>query len=320
MIQSHRPLTEARNPRLGAVKVGVNVINFGAATTPAVLLGWARMAQEAGYDAIMVSDHVVGTPDVAGRYAHFYDPLTTLAFFAGVTEGLELGTTVLVLPYRHPLLVARMTANLDRLSGGRFILGVGVGWSKLEYAALNVPFNQRGAIADESLDLIEQAWTKDLLSFEGRFFRVHEAHTGPRPLRQPHPPVWVGGRSEAAMRRAVRFGTHWHPNWARLPWLRDEGWPRLREIAGSMGAKLPGLAPRIFLGITDAPLAADERLAGHGTLDQVRGDVEAIANLGADYLILDVYGPPRSYDPANPAYEGDWALLRMVADKVLGRP
>lgn len=299
------------------MKVGINVINFGAATTPDVLLGWARTARGSGYDAIMVSDHVVGTPDVAARYADFYDPLTTLAFLAGVTEGLELGTTVLVLPYRHPLLVARMTANLDRLSGGRFILGVGVGWSKPEYEALNVPFNRRGAIADEALDLIRQAWTKDVLTFAGTFFGVTEARTGPRPVRRPHPPIWVGGRSEAAMRRAVRFGTHWHPNWIRVPWLRDQGWPRLQEIARTLDAPLPGLAPRIFLGITDATVDDDERLAGHGTIAQVRADVEAIAALGAEYLILDVYGPPRSYDPANPGYEDDWAMLKMVSDKVL---
>ena len=299
------------------MKFGVNVINFGAATTPEVLVGWARMAQESGYDAIMVSDHVVGTPDVAARYAHFYDPLTTLAFLAGVTERVELGTTVLVLPYRRPMLVARVTANLDQLSGGRFISGVGVGHSKPEFAALNVPFTKRGAIADESLDLIRQAWTRVVLSFEGRFFKVAEADTSPRPVRQPHPPIWVGGRSEAAMRRAVRFGTHWHPNWIGVPWLRDEGWPRLRQIAQTLDGKLPGLAPRIFLGITDATITDDERLAGHGTLDQVQADIQAIADLGAEYLILDVYGPPRSYDPANPAYEEDWATLRLVADRVV---
>jgi probable F420-dependent oxidoreductase len=264
----------------------------------------------------MVSDHVVGTPDVAARYANFYDPLTTLAFLAGVTDRLELGTTVLVLLYRHPLQVARVTANLDRLSGGRFILGVGVGHSKPEFAALNVPFTKRGAIADESLDLIRQAWTKDTLSFEGRFFTVAEADTSPRPVRQPHPPIWVGGRSEAAMRRAVRFGTHWHPNWIRVPWLRDEGCPRLQAMARELGAPCPRLAPRIFLGITDARVTGEDRLAGHGTWDQVQEDVRAIAGLGAEYLILDVYGPPRSYDPANPAYQEDWARLRLAAEKL----
>lgn len=301
------------------MKVGVNVINFGAATTPEVLLGWARMAREAGYDAIMLSDHLVGTPDVAARYANFYDPLATLAFLTHEAAPLELGTTVLVLPYRHPLLVARMGANLDRLSGGRFILGVGVGHAKAEFAALNVPFTKRGAITDESLSLIQQAWTTDRLSFEGQFFNVADADTSPRPVRQPHPPIWIGGRSEAAMCRAVRFGTHWHPNWIRVPWLRDEGWPRQQAIAKELRAKAPGLAPRIFLGITEIENTAEDRLAGHGSLDQVRADIETIEGLGAEYLILDVYGPPRSYDPANPAYEQDWALLRMVAKQVFGR-
>jgi probable F420-dependent oxidoreductase len=226
---------------------------------------------------------------------------------------------VLVVPYRHPLLIARMTANLDQLCGGRFILGVGVGHSKPEFAALNVPFTRRGAITDESLELIRQAWTRDRLSFEGRFFSVAEADTSPRPVRQPHPPIWVGGRSEAAMRRTVRLGTHWHPNWIRVSWLRDEGWPRLQAIAREAGGKPPGLAPRIFLGITEQALTDGDRLAGHGTLDQVLDDIRAIADLGAEYLTLDVYGPPRSYDTANPGYEQDWAKLRSIADRVTGR-
>jgi alkanesulfonate monooxygenase SsuD/methylene tetrahydromethanopterin reductase-like flavin-dependent oxidoreductase (luciferase family) len=137
------------------VKFGINVPNFGPGTDPASLAEWVRSAGSAGFDLAMMSDHVAVTPDVAELYPPpFYDPFTTLAWLAGITERIELGTTVTVLPYRNPVLTARMAANTDQISGGRFILGVGVGWSKQEYAALGVPFGRRGAITDEYLAAI----------------------------------------------------------------------------------------------------------------------------------------------------------------------
>jgi alkanesulfonate monooxygenase SsuD/methylene tetrahydromethanopterin reductase-like flavin-dependent oxidoreductase (luciferase family) len=111
------------------VKLGVNVPNFGPGTGPESLTGWVRFAEDAGFSLAMMSDHVAVTPDVAELYPPpFYDPFTTLAWLAGLTERIELGTTVTILPYRHPLLTARVAANIDDLSGGRFVLGVGVGW------------------------------------------------------------------------------------------------------------------------------------------------------------------------------------------------
>src|SRR5215203_89997 len=123
------------------MKFGVNVLNFGAHATSSGLRGWARFAEDTGFHSAMISDHIAVTPDVAEQYpAPFYDPFTTLAWFAGLTERVELGTTVAVLPYRSPLQTARVTANIDRFSGGRMILGVGVGWARQEYAALKVPY------------------------------------------------------------------------------------------------------------------------------------------------------------------------------------
>ncbi|MGC5012241.1 LLM class flavin-dependent oxidoreductase [Streptosporangium sp. DT93] len=119
------------------MRLGVNVPNFGPGTGPDVLRRWARTVEALGYDLLMISDHVVVTPDVAEQYpAPFYEPFTALSWLAGVTERIMLGTSVLIVPYRHPLLTARMAANLNRLSGGRLILGVGVGWARQEFAAL----------------------------------------------------------------------------------------------------------------------------------------------------------------------------------------
>ncbi len=121
------------------MEIGVNVPNFGPGTDPGRPARWARTVEGLGFDLLMVSDHVAMTPDVAEQYpAPFYEPFTTLSWLAGVTSRVRLGTTVLIAPYRHPLLVARMAANLNQLSGGRLVLGVGVGWARQEFDALGV--------------------------------------------------------------------------------------------------------------------------------------------------------------------------------------
>src|ERR1700754_5025144 len=144
------------------MRIGVNVPNFGPGTDPGALRSWAQTVEGLGYDLLMVSDHVAITPDVAAQYpAPFYEPFTTLSWLAGVTHRVRLGTTVLVVPYRHPLLVARMAANLDQLSGGRLVLGVGVGWARQEFEALGVPFAERGRITDEHLEAMRAAWRNE---------------------------------------------------------------------------------------------------------------------------------------------------------------
>ena len=172
------------------MKIGVNILNFGPGTNPASLGRWARLAEGLGYHLVMISDHVAVTSDVHSQYpAPFYDPFITLAWLAGVTKKVELGTTVTILPYRHPLLTARMAANIDQLSGGRFILGVGVGWAKQEFEALGIPFERRGAIANEYLAAIKKCWTSDVASHAGRHVSFHDVYTAPRPARSPHPPI-----------------------------------------------------------------------------------------------------------------------------------
>lgn len=272
------------------MKLGVNLVNFGPGARPETFLRWARGAEEIGYHFVAISDHVAVTPDVAEQYpAPFYEPFTTLAWLAGETERVGLATTVTVLPYRHPLQIARVSANLDRLSGGRFILGVGLGWAKQEYEALGVPFEHRGAIANESLEAIRALWTNEVASYEGRFFRFRDVHTGPLPVTRPHPPIWVGGDSRAAMRRAARLGTAWHPIQVRLPWLREKGLPSLHEASAHEGKPVPALCPRIRLRITADRVEHEKRLAGEGSLGQVRDDLAALEELGSTHVLLDLF-------------------------------
>ncbi|MEV8614238.1 LLM class flavin-dependent oxidoreductase [Amycolatopsis sp. NPDC051373] len=273
------------------MRLGVNIPNFGPGTDPGVLRAWAQTGEGLGYDLLMVSDHVAITPDVAAQYpAPFYEPFTTLSWLAGATANVRLGTTVLILPYRHPLLTARMAANLADLSGGRFLLGVGVGWAREEYAALGVPFERRGALTDAHLATIRAAWADEDDYRAGRV------------------PLWIGGGSDAALRRSVRFGDAWHPLRFRLPWVRD-ALCRLRTLADAEGRPVPGFAPRIVLRLTDSPPA--DRLAGEGTLEQVLSDLEELRRLGAEDVVFD----PFSGDPEETRRpSAAWRALAAVAD------
>lgn len=297
------------------MKFGINILNFGPGTNPASLERWATFAEEVGYHLVMISDHVAVTPDVQAQYpAPFYDPFITLAWLAAITRKVELGTTVTILPYRHPLQTARVTANLDQLSGGRFILGVGVGWAKQEFEALGVPFNRRGAITNDYLAAIKTCWTHDVASYAGQFVSFKNVHTAPRPARSPHPPIWVAGASDGALRRAVRYGDGWHPIQIRVDWLKDKGLPRLREIAEMEDKPIPALCPRLSLRLTESRLEDAQRLAGQGTLDQIRGDLEKLESLGAEYVLLDTYaGEPES--TLHP--EADFCVLTALAEKAL---
>ncbi|MGB3443338.1 MAG: LLM class flavin-dependent oxidoreductase [Actinophytocola sp.] len=271
--------------------IGVNVPNFGPGTRPAVLRDWARTVEGLGFDLLMVSDHVAITGDVAQHYpAPFYDPFTTLSWLAGVTERVKLGTTVLIAPYRHPLLVARMAANLNDLSGGRFVLGVGIGWAREEFAALGVPFHRRGALTDELITAVRAAWQDDA------------------DYRAGDIPIWVGGHSDGALRRVVRLGDAWHPL-RQTPEIWRESLARLKKIAADEDRPVPALTPRILLRLTDEHVA-DRRL-GEGTLDQVLGDLDLLRADGAQAVVLD----PFAGDPEETLHpEAAWRMLATVRE------
>jgi alkanesulfonate monooxygenase SsuD/methylene tetrahydromethanopterin reductase-like flavin-dependent oxidoreductase (luciferase family) len=279
------------------VRLGVNVPNFGPGTDPDVLRRWALTVEGLGFDLLMLSDHIAVTPDVAEQYpAPFYEPLTTLAWLAGQTRQIRLGTTVLIVPYRHPLLTARMAANLNDLSGGRLVLGVGVGWARQEFDALGVPFRDRGRLTDLHLLAIRAAWA------DGEDYRG-----GPVP-------VWIGGNSDAALRRAVRLGDAWHPLRFTPGWLTG-ALDRMNVIAADLRRPPPALVPRIALQLTPSPVTGEDRLTGQGTIEQVTGDLEQLRSLGADTVILD----PFNGDPDETAHpEAAWQALATVAGRGTG--
>lgn len=270
------------------MKLGVNVLNYGPAAGPEDFESWVGCAERLGFDFAMISDHVTLPPEVAAAYPPpFYDPFATLAWLTGRTTTIELGTTVAVLPYRHPLHTARVAANIDRFSGGRLILGVGIGWSAQEFAALGLDFARRAAIADEYLACILEHWDKEQLTVHGEFLDAEGLATGPAPVRRP--PVWVGGLDGPALRRAAGFGDAWHPYGLDVEALRLR-LPALQDAARETGRPVPAVAPRIALHITDRPVDGD-RLIGFGSLEQILADLTALADLGATHVLLDPFLP-----------------------------
>ncbi len=297
------------------MKVGVNLINFGPGANPESLKGWVNLSEALGYHLIMTSDHIGITPDVQSRYpAPFYEPISLLGWLAGVTSKIEIGTTVMIVPYRNVLEIARACANIDQLSGGRLILGMGIGWAQQEFQALGVPFKSRGAMTDEYLQALKLLWTQDVATYEGRFVSFKDVHTAPRPMRSPHPPIWIGGPSDAALRRAVRYGDAWHPIRIRVDSFRDTGIPRLREIAEREERPMPALCPRIRLRLLDSPMPDDQRVAGEGSIYQVHRDLAELESLGCEYVLLDNFFDDIEAVSRN---ETSWRMLAAMAEKVL---
>ena len=176
------------------------------------MLAAARAAEAAGFDWLSCSDHpAVPVSRAEAMGATWFDAGSTLAFVAGVTSRIELLSHVLVLPYRHPLVVAKQYGTLDRLCGGRVILGVGSGHLKPEFKTLGADFERRGRITDDYLRAIAAAWEQEVVTFESESVSFRDVMVSPRVARQPRPPFWVGGNSRAALRRAAKLGEGWVP-------------------------------------------------------------------------------------------------------------
>jgi len=214
------------------------VANDSPFISAAAVRDTARAAEAAGFDAVAVTDHPLPTLEwMASGGHHALDPFVTLAFAAAATSRLRLLTYIYVLPYRNPFLTAKAVASLDVLSGGRLTLGVAVGYLEPEFEAVGVPFMERATRTDEALDAMKAAWRGGTIDFSGRHF-VARGHTvEPRPVQKPHPPIWVGGNSRQAIRRAVTRGDGWMPIYNPPQYAERRRTPAL-ETAADLRARL----------------------------------------------------------------------------------
>ena len=210
------------------MKFGIFLPISGRAAA-SVLAEAARRAEILGFDSIWAADRIVTPWRIDTPYPYsadqrfivpadrpFLEPLTCLAYLAGCTQTISLGMSVMVLPYRSPLYSAKIATTIDHVSRGRLILGVGVGWMAEEFEALGAPFRERGAVADEQLEVFTRLWGEERPSFEGRYYRFHDVGFSPKPFHGPRLPVWVGGEGLRAQRRAARHGDAWFPYFVRI--------------------------------------------------------------------------------------------------------
>ena len=300
------------------MKVGLKLVHSGPGATPELMLRWTRHAESLGFHLLMTADHIALTREVLGSYpAPYFEPFTNMAWLAAQTTKMEFGTTVIVVPYRNPVLLAQLCTNIDQLSGGRFIFGIGIGWAASEFDIVGAPHNKRGAMTDDYMQAIEQLWTNPQgASYKGQFISFEDVTLDPTPVQKPRPPVWVGGNSAAALRRTIRFGDAWHPIRPQLDWLKAESMPLLRELAEAAGRPVPALCPRIACHISDSPIPEEQRMAGEGSLEQVHRDLRMLEELGAEYVVLDTkLSSPTARSPLH--HETAWPMLETVAEKLL---
>jgi probable F420-dependent oxidoreductase len=282
-----------------AMRLGFALPNVGPVATAEAVFKVAQHAEALGFDSLWTIDRLLypvkpqtpypGTPDglLPEPYKHVLDPIETLTFAAAQTKKIALGTSVLDIPFYNPVTLARRLTTLDLLSNGRLQVGLGLGWSKDEMDAAGADMKQRGALADEFLQVVKAIWTTNPVQFNGKFYQVPKSYIDPKPVQQPHPPIYLAAFAPPAMKRLARMADGWNP--AAIP---VEGMAQMfgaiKEMAKQAGRDPSSLQMivRANLEITDRPLGK-ERTIFAGTLDQIKEDVSACSKVGAHEVFFD---------------------------------
>ena len=274
------------------MKFGVWIPNCRHLATPEIIRDTAVRAEQLGYDSVWVSDHVVvPRANIKNFGETVFDPLVTLGVIAGATRTVQLGTTVLIVPYRNAVVTAKMIASLDALSGGRVVFGIGAGWVAAESAMLGVPFEERGPMTDEYLVAMRELWTSPTPSFAGKYTQFDGLVFAPKPVQKPHPPIWVGGHSKAALRRTAQFGAAWHPINRPPDELRRSYAEIVRLSQGRSRAVPPALTLRNDVRVLgpgqSAPGSAHAGRALAGEPTALKDQLAELADCGVEHLVLE---------------------------------
>ena len=289
------------------MQYGVILPNVGPLAGITHLTQFARHAESSGWYGVFLSDHIAVPAALHSRYPYRTDgrfpldaadpilePIVTLSYLAAVTRRIRLGFSVLVLPYRHPVLNAKMLSTLDAISGGRLILGAGVGWMAEEFELLDANYAERGAVTDEHIRILRALWTDDAPHIAGEHYRVSGFQLSPPPACRPHPPIWTGGVSPPALRRAARLGDGWH-GVRQTPDDIRRVVARITELRANAGLPMDGyqFSLRAGLDITAAPLDGAGRTPLRGAPAQIAADLDEYARAGLTCIVLE----PRAATP-----------------------
>ena len=311
------------------MKLGYILPQIGPAASPDAILAVAKRAEELEYDGLWVTDRLLypespqvpypGTLEGSPFPEHFktvIDPLHALTYAAAHTSRVTLGTSVLVMSYRNPVMLAKSLASIDVLSKGRLKVGLGVGWSKDELDATGVAPKDRAARADEFLEVLKTIWTTDSAEYHGRFFHLPKSSVSPKPVQKPHPPIYIGAYTPGAMKRAAMYADGFNPAGIPLEGMTKmmDGIKASVTEAGRNASEFK-LLVRANLHLTDQPLD-EERGIFSGTLDEIKSDIEGTAKLGADELFFDP-----THSPEGASLDGHLKTMEMMkrlAGEVIG--
>lgn len=269
------------------MRYGIAIPQANQFATPEAIRTVARAVEQLGYDSLWVSDHVIVPEGSSYIPEVMAEPLATLAFLAAETTHITLGTSVLIVPYRDPVFVAKFMSTVDALSNGRLVLGVGAGWLEQEFDALSAPFAERGARTDEYLRVFRNLWETETSSFAGQFKQYTNMRMFPKAAanRRGTIPIWVGGNSPAGIRRAAELGDGWHPINIGPAELAELA-PVYREKCAAFGRQPGPICVRLMPGGRSRPSGDPAPLSG--TPDEQAADIRAYAAAGLDELMVQV--------------------------------
>jgi probable F420-dependent oxidoreductase len=296
------------------MEFGFGIPMRGPMATPEGIATLARTGEELGFAMMTVSDHIVIPKTIASTYPYnesgsftggqsgeYLEQLSLLSFLVGITSSAKLLTSVMVLPHRPPILTAKMLATIDVLSRGRLIVGCGVGWMREEFEAIGAPaYDQRGTVSNEYIRVFKELWTNDTPSFTGQYCRFDNVTFAPKPVQKPHPPIWVGGESPAALRRAGRLADAWYPIGTnpRFPVGTPEQFAtyatRVKRHAQEAGRDPETLdfaySASWYTDQQTVTLPDGQRRPLTGTPQQIAGDIKHYADLGVRHMMINLQG------------------------------
>ena len=293
------------------MQFGVTIPNNWGVEDPQEVLTLGPLAESLGYDSVWTMDHLFNTGFILERLEDrpYYHPLATLSYLAATTNRVSLATSVLVLPYHNPVELAKYAATLDQMSGGRVILGVGVGAMTEEFQALGIPLRQRGSLTDESIAVMKELWTNHSPSYSSRRWEFSGLRFSPKPVQQPHIPLWIGGSSPGALRRAATVGDGWHPTGLSAEdfALGRQEITRIARDSGRDPASI-AMSARVEVEVHGGP--SSSRAAGRARIpgddpEAMRAGIEAYRAAGVDHILLALNS-------------GDTGRLRELMDAIAG--
>jgi len=309
------------------MEFGLHLPASSAGVKAADLIRFAQNAEALGFYCITVADHVIVPKNISVPYPYTVDgkypgtgyhleALMTMGFLAGATQRIRFITSVMIAPYRNPIITAKMLASLDVLSQGRVIVGLGVGWMKEEFENLQAPsFADRGKVTDEYIQAFRELWTKDNPSFNGKYCNFSDVIFLPKPVQQPAIPIWIGGHSRQAIRRAARLGDGWHPigGVPTIP-LEPEDMNRDLTLLAEF-AKAAGRDPKkIRVVLKGSLFDKEKKIEGRrrrfmGSAEEIASDILAYRDVGVDTMIFDV----RRQTMAETLGRMEWMAKEVIA-------